>query len=122
VIASHVVAAMRWASKQSGAPGSRLVVRSVSTRFKRRFQACGLRNSYLAFANGLTRSMSPRYGASFFDSWPMEAPRFKETCGNFDHHYSCVNFRHGGGGRVMVGEVGEAVAKSLLHFLLYTMP
>jgi len=118
-VGSHVLAALEWASMNSGAPEAHLVVRSVSTMLNLQAGGCHLRNSYASFANFLSRSMCPRYGASYFDSWQIEAPRFLHNCGRGNHHYSCVVAtpdRGEGEGRAMSGEVGEAVAKSLLHY------
>ncbi|CAI5529506.1 unnamed protein product [Closterium sp. Naga37s-1] len=82
-------------------------------------------NLYLAAANRHARQLaaSVTRGAemSVFDSWAVEAPRYGDTCPG-DHHYSCF---WGGQKRtkpVVRGAVGDAVARTFLHFLLHSLP
>lgn len=117
-IASHMTAALAWASKRKK-EGSKVVLRSASTMY--RSMGCRATNSFLRFANSLGRTLCPRFGVSFFDSWQIEAPRFSDTCSLHDHHYSCIR-QVQGGLAYMAGDVGEAVAMAFLHYLLYTMP
>lgn len=117
-ISSHMEAALAWASERRK-KGSKLVLRSASTMY--RATGCRATNSFLRYTNVLGRTLCPRYKATFFDSWQVEAPRFSETCSLHDHHYSCIR-QIGGGKAYMGGDVGEAVAMAFLHYLLYIMP
>ncbi|CAI5952981.1 unnamed protein product [Closterium sp. NIES-65] len=81
-------------------------------------------NLYLAAANRHARQLaaSVTRGAEMavFDSWAVEAPRYGDTCPG-DHHYSCFL---GGQKRtkpVVRGAVGDAVARTFLHFLLHSL-
>ncbi|CAI5947530.1 unnamed protein product [Closterium sp. NIES-65] len=81
-------------------------------------------NLYLAAANRHARQLaaSETRGAEMavFDSWAVEAPRYGDTCPG-DHHYSCFL---GGQKRtkpVVRGAVGDAVARTFLHFLLHSL-
>ncbi|CAI5462223.1 unnamed protein product, partial [Closterium sp. Yama58-4] len=51
----------------------------------------------------------------FFDSWQVEAPRFMDVCPR-DHHFHCYG-SDGRGKVVMRGDVGEAVVRSLIHYI-----
>ncbi|CAI5511790.1 unnamed protein product [Closterium sp. Naga37s-1] len=82
-------------------------------------------NLYLAAANRHARQLaaSVTRGAEMavFDSWAVEVPRYGDTCPG-DHHYSCFL---GGQKRtkpVVRGGVGDAVARTFLHFLLHSLP
>lgn len=113
----HMHKALEWASGQAQkAPKGKLVLRSASTWHLG--NTCIATNSFLSFANSVGSRMAPRFGAQFFDSWQVEAPRFMDVCNPAaDHHYSCIEPK--GDGAAMRGDVGGAVVQAFLHHLLY---
>ncbi|CAI5462224.1 unnamed protein product [Closterium sp. Yama58-4] len=82
-------------------------------------------NLYLAAANRHARQLaaSVTRGAEMavFDSWAVEAPRYGDTCPG-DHHYSCFVGGQKRAKPVVRGAVGDAVARTFLHFLLHSLP
>ncbi|GJP66775.1 hypothetical protein CLOP_g23679 [Closterium sp. NIES-67] len=91
-------------------------------------------NLFLSTANRLIKHMADQINAGnsasaggadgvdnsvpcieFFDSWQVEAPRFMDVCPR-DHHYHCYG-TNGRGKVVMRGDVGEAVVRSLIHYI-----
>eukprot|EP00897_Mesotaenium_endlicherianum_P000363 jgi/Mesen1/10327/ME000797S09811 len=82
----------------------------------------GRRNSALAWANDFARSECAKYGMGYVDVWPIEAPRYRDTCyqqaGNKwlkDHHYTCqyADFTK------VHGDVGEAGVRHFMHALVH---
>lgn len=51
-----------------------------------------------------------------FNSWEVEAPRYGDLC---DWHYSCLQSENDR--MLMKGEVGEAVTRHLITWLVKTM-
>ncbi|CAI6003837.1 unnamed protein product [Closterium sp. NIES-64] len=79
-------------------------------------------NLFLSAANHLTRNLVDQINAGssvphieYFDSWQVEAPRFMDVCPR-DHHFHCYG-SNGQGKVVMRGDVGEAVVRSLIHYI-----
>ena len=97
----------------------RLIFRSA-TVWPSDLLGCAQRtNANFVFSNNLAREYLDRFNGriEFFDGWPVEAPRYLDTCmkdggRRVDLHYSCY-------GEKMSGAVGEAVAWSLLDMLAF---
>eukprot|EP00897_Mesotaenium_endlicherianum_P003644 jgi/Mesen1/3307/ME000191S02447 len=82
----------------------------------------GRRNSALAWANEFARGLSTRYNFQYMDTWPIEAPRYLDTCYKQvgqqwvrDNHYSCPYDDN----KKVLGDVGEAVVRYFMQALLH---
>ncbi|CAI7744179.1 unnamed protein product [Closterium sp. NIES-53] len=60
---------------------------------------------------------------SILDLWMVDGPRYTDTGRPFDHHYSALVHAGPGKGQPLVvkGDVGEAHARALMHYLLHVM-
>lgn len=116
-ISAHLQEALQWATWNTK-PGGRVVLRSTTSWGGWGLMTCSATNSFLRLANVLGKTFAPRFGAHFYDSWSVEAPRYADTCFR-DHHYSCIDVNDTS---VIHGVVGEAVVLSFLEFLLHKLP
>ncbi|CAI5499908.1 unnamed protein product [Closterium sp. Naga37s-1] len=117
-----------WAGRRSPNGGG-------SSSIASRFYEGPATNLFLSAANRLTKHLADQINAGsnavpaagpgkddgfvprieFFDSWQVEAPRFMDVCPH-DHHYHCYGSVRRGK-VVMRGGVGEAVVRSLIHYI-----
>eukprot|EP00897_Mesotaenium_endlicherianum_P003597 jgi/Mesen1/3265/ME000019S02681 len=117
---------LEWSHNQFlrlGRPNVKMLWRS-SPPFPTGDLGCmGRRNSGLAWANELARSLVQRYNFTFVDFWPVEAARYGDTCKYQkihhyfakDSHYSCELNHH----RNMHGDVGEVVTRLFMRAVTF---
>ncbi|GJP41439.1 hypothetical protein CLOM_g1118 [Closterium sp. NIES-68] len=75
-------------------------------------------NSLIEHMNEIIKGEIQRYGIGYLDGWPVEAPRYFDTCKEKDIHYTCHQAdTHNKNGK-FVGEVGEAMVLNTMYTLL----
>eukprot|EP00475_Leptophrys_vorax_P023861 TRINITY_DN32853_c0_g2_i1.p1 TRINITY_DN32853_c0_g2~~TRINITY_DN32853_c0_g2_i1.p1 ORF type:complete len:571 (-),score=46.74 TRINITY_DN32853_c0_g2_i1:150-1748(-) len=68
----------------------------------------GRTNAKLAFANEVARTLVEKEGIKYLDLWPVVAPRYLNSCGYYNPHYSCEHADS------VDGFVGTAVMESFI--------
>ncbi|GJP48261.1 hypothetical protein CLOM_g7560 [Closterium sp. NIES-68] len=101
------------ASRIYEGPATNLFLSTANRLIKHMADQINAGNS--AAAGGADRVDNSVPRIEFFDSWQVEAPRFMDVCPR-DHHYHCYG-TNGRGKVVMRGDVGEAVVRSLIHYI-----
>ncbi|CAI5473390.1 unnamed protein product [Closterium sp. Yama58-4] len=62
-----------------------------------------------------------RYGIGYLDGWPVEAPRYFDTCTETDPHYTCHKPKQGTKNGMFFGDVGQAMVEHTIYTLLYRL-
>ncbi|GJP41434.1 hypothetical protein CLOM_g1113 [Closterium sp. NIES-68] len=78
-------------------------------------------NSLIEHMNAMIKAEIRRYGIGYLDGWPVEAPRYFDTCSEKDLHYTCHRKEQGTKNGMFFGDVGQAMVDNTLHNLLYKL-
>ncbi|CAI5950225.1 unnamed protein product [Closterium sp. NIES-64] len=106
------------AEEEADSGGPFLVYRSIPP-LRTQYQCKQGTNAQIAHMNEVVQGQLERYGFQWLNMWPVELPRFSDTCNGNDPHFTCftpAENPHGDG--VLTGPVGEAAVYRTVHFIL----
>ncbi|CAI7761058.1 unnamed protein product [Closterium sp. NIES-53] len=106
------------AEEEADSGGPFLVYRSIPP-LRTQYQCKQGTNAQVAHMNEVVQGQLERYGFQWLNMWPVELPRFPDTCNGNDPHFTCftpAESPHGDG--VLTGPVGEAAVYRTVHFIL----
>ncbi|CAI7796209.1 unnamed protein product [Closterium sp. NIES-53] len=78
-------------------------------------------NLLIEHMNGMIKTEIRRYGIGYLDGWPVEIPRYFDTCSVKDRHYTCHKAKEGTKNGMFYGDVGEAMVMHTMYNLLYKL-
>ncbi|CAI5466589.1 unnamed protein product, partial [Closterium sp. Yama58-4] len=78
-------------------------------------------NLLIEHMNGMIKTEIRRYGIGYLDGWPVEIPRYFDTCSVKDRHYTCHKGKEGTKNGMFYGDVGEAMVMHTMYNLLYKL-
>ncbi|CAI5479390.1 unnamed protein product [Closterium sp. Yama58-4] len=79
-------------------------------------------NAQVAHMNEVVQGQLERYGFWWLNMWPVELPRFSDTCNGNDPHFTCFTpAENPNGDGVLTGPVGEAAVYRTVQFILHEL-
>ncbi|GJP51506.1 hypothetical protein CLOM_g10672 [Closterium sp. NIES-68] len=104
--------------EEADSGGPWLVYRSIPP-LRTQYRCMQGTNAQVMHMNDVVQGQLERYGVAWLNMWPVELPRFTDTCSGDDPHFTCFtpgNNPHGDG--VLSGPVGEAAAYRTVQYIL----